>query len=230
MSLLIQTLFVNEATQDGQQPGTLLPLSFPVCRGISANGGKPFTACFTGINGDGEPLFGLGTFSTGMPEVKEVLALWKAVIERTGGTVRLALAASPFLPTAPTATLPFKVIFCLQQPRIFYLDWEGMEAIFRELWPDGIFLIDIWHIINGYGSAVDDNHSMKHKFMVEIAACLLVPYLTQGEDSNAHLLESYRQSHNLTEVDFASTHFRKWWSDKKQFWWVVELQLLGVCC
>jgi hypothetical protein len=74
-----------------------------VCRGISANGAKPFKACFTGINGDGEPLFGLGTLSTKMEEVKDVLLKWKAVIERTGGTVRPAPAASSFLSTAPNA-------------------------------------------------------------------------------------------------------------------------------
>ncbi len=107
------------------------------------------------------------------------------------------------------------------------MDWEGMEAIFKEIWPDGIFLIDIWHIINGYGSVIADNHSLKHDFMVEIAACILVPYLAQGESSNAHLLESYRRSYNLTEINFASAHFRKWWTDKKQYWWVCGTAVDG---
>jgi hypothetical protein len=93
----------------------------------TAKGVRGYKCVFTGINGDGEPLFGAWALGDGLPEVHPLLEHWRDGIKARGG----------------------------QEPQYIYVDWyEGLCKVLTDIFPNALICQDLWHVFDRYSREV----------------------------------------------------------------------------
>ena len=99
-----------------------------------------------------------------------------------------------------------------------YVDDLSMESLLKELWPGIEVKLDLFHAMHRSSKLIHINHCQKWDFVLELSACLLVPY-----DKDVAAFEAARKAvksdANLTEiVVWAKPGFRKAFDNAGRRW------------